>query len=152
MKTRDCSRALQDDEGTNVKPFLETHARLLPILNYDDATLQSQGTRDELRSLGEFITAFYSVHALMAFERYLDIISLRLGDRSFKDTFTLLTSDYFEKEFRRDPSQPGIVIGLALCKLRAGDMRRGRQLLLRIASSGFEERDVSRQILSKLVG
>ncbi|MDT8853517.1 hypothetical protein RNZ50_00415 [Paracoccaceae bacterium Fryx2] len=130
--------------------FSETHAQLLPVLRQDGSALESDPVRSVLHGLRQRLMLAYCVHAFVAYERYLDIFSLRLGNRSLQEAFTLAGWDFFEEEFRKDPSRPDIAIGLAVARIRAGDIGRGRHLLRRVAASGFRERDLARQLLGKL--
>jgi hypothetical protein len=127
----------------------EVHARILPVLRDGSPGPMPGPIGTTLAELRERLMQSFCVHAFLAYERYLDIFSIRTGNGDLQDQFTLVGSAFFEREFRKDPSQAGIVIGLALGKIRAGEVGRGRHLLRRIAASGFAERDLARQLLSR---
>ena len=131
--------------------FSETNAQLLPFLRQDESALTSDLLRKVLESLRDRLMLTYCVHAFVAYERYLDIFSIRLGNRSLQESFTLAGWDFFEQEFQKDPSRSDIVIGLAVAKIRNQDVARGKHLLRRIAASGFKERDLARQLLGRFV-
>jgi hypothetical protein len=131
--------------------FSDTHALLLPILRQEASALQTDSVRGVLQGLRQRLIRAYCVHAFLAYERYLEIFSIRLGTRSLQESCTLVGWDFFEQEFQKDPSRADVVIGLALGKIKAGEVDRGRQLLRRVAASGFKERDLARQILGRLV-
>jgi len=130
--------------------FAKTHEQLLPLLKQDPEALMDDMVRDVIAAMQVRIMEAYCVNAFVAYERYLDILSVRSGSSALKDSFTLTEWDFFEREFRKDPSQPEIVIGLGLRRLRLGDIKQGRHLIRRVATSGYTERALASSLLSQL--
>jgi hypothetical protein len=131
--------------------FSETNAQILPLLRQDNSALKSGLLHKALHTVRARLMQSYCVDTFVAYERYLEIFSIRLGDRSIQDEFTLLGWDFFEREFQKDPSRSDIVVGLAFAKIKTRNVGRGRHLLRRIAASGFRERDLARQLLGRFV-
>ncbi len=129
--------------------FVITHGLLLRL--YADAV--DGGSGDEiaarLEPVRDAVRAACCSASLIAYERYLDLIALRLAEPGLKDRLTLLSGPAFQTGLRADPSQPFNLIGEALCRLREGDRQRARQLLRRLAASRYPAR---RQAQLLLVG
>lgn len=104
-----------------------------------------------MAAIRESVRASRYAGSLVAYERYLDLFSLRLANLGLKDQLTLLDERQFDGDLRRDPSCPYILLGAALSKLRAGNFGRGRHLLLRLAASRFPEHRIAQSILGELV-
>jgi len=134
-----------------VSLFSETHSQLLPFLRHDESALTSGPLREVLHNLRERLMQSYCVNAFVAYERYLEIFSIRMGNRNLQEGFTLVKWDFFEREFQNDPSRSDVVVGLAFAKINTREVARGRHLLRRIAVSGFRERDLARQLLGRFV-
>jgi hypothetical protein len=60
-----------------------------------------------------------------------------------------LTSDFLEQSFARDPSNYGVALALGVKHLRLGDKKRSKQLITRVAKSGYKERRQAAWLLRK---
>lgn len=76
-----------------------------------------------------------------------------LRDRAGDGAGRFLPSFYESKDldfwFYKDPSDPSVVIGMAMKHLHEGNRGRATQLLRRIAASRFRQRDLASECLKR---
>lgn len=141
--------------GFPANVFVKSHQALLDIYSVlVDVGAGGLTTQDVIRRMdviGQAVLQAQCARSLVSYERYLDIFCLRLREGGLKERLTLLDPDRFDAELSRDPSNPCVVIGAALSKLRCGNVKRGRHLLRRLATSRFSERSLAQQVLGALI-
>lgn len=131
------------------RPFVFVHAVLLKLYSSVADGHQQSDLSAELQRVRDVAGSSGCAETLVAYERYLDLIVLRLDASALKERLTLLDDPKFERALRHDPSQPFNLIGKALSHLRTGDNRRARQLLRRLAASRYAERALAQRILDR---
>ena len=116
------------------KSFVFIHELLLKIyLNIEDIGDISE----KLKEIRQLACSTHCADSLFAYERYLDLIALRLGSPELKKDLTLLDGLALKKAVRRDSSQQVIeilmsqiadlqeelVTQVALAKIAADDLK-----------------------------
>lgn len=131
--------------------FVSHHHRLLDIyraLLADPQALSPDDRVTRLRAVRDAVLRDGTAASLVIYERYLNLIALRLGQPALLLELALPGVGESLPRFRRDPSDPGALIQLALACLREGARARGRHLLRRMAGSGYPEADLARGLLA----
>jgi hypothetical protein len=82
----------------------------------------------------------FSFASFELFQIYHDRAAQAGCDLVASETPCFLTTDFLEKRFAKDPSDYGVALALGVKHLRLGDKKRSKQLIARVAKSGYKER------------
>lgn len=153
---RNATVSIQEDMSTNAPILIVDHPALADLL---DTAFSQTGSADfyaAIRHARQMVLQTRSTGALIAYERYLDLIvdfppeqtSSRIALRQIH---TMLGPRMMPAAFRQDPSDPFNLLGMALACLRTADRPRGFALLRRLASSGYPARRDAQRLLTYYV-
>ena len=142
---------VREESYQDSKAIVVNHSALAEPCAVGGAGIEAGVLFPALDRAQKMVEAQRRAEALVAYERYLDLISGRTGDPALIGRATLLDGTRFEAALRHDPSQPFTLLGAGLSRLRHGDVARGRHLLRRLASSGYPERRQAQRFLRRLV-
>jgi len=129
-------------------------SRLFLNLREDLALFEkSSGDGEDLaRKIDELFAAVqgdFSYASFDLFQLYLDRAAQAGGDAVISRTRCFMTTDFLETAFAKDPSDYGVVLALGVKHLRLGNRPRARQLIQRVAKSGYKERAQAELLLRK---
>jgi hypothetical protein len=108
----------------------------------DDPVAREEFARRMVLLHEEIRTGFSAASMLL----YQELRS-RAGDRVGRWLPSFYESSDLDQWFYDDPSDPSVVIGIAMKHLHEGDRKRAAHLLRRVASSGFRQRDLASECL-----
>ena len=131
--------------------FVHHHNHLLRLYLSCVRSGATNGLTDELCRLGQVIRDANCAHSLVAFDRYVRMIALCVGNDILTQPYAIYDLDHFEKMLRKDPSHPAALMGTALACVHGGDLQRGRHLLRRLAASHYFERHMAGRLLNTMI-
>jgi thioredoxin-like negative regulator of GroEL len=95
----------------------------------------------------EELRSNFSVSSLLLYQELLDRAKAAYPDIELPSFYQ---DEFLDESFRTDPSDFAIVYGLAMKNISNGNLKRARQLLTRIATSGYKQRDLARTQLDQI--
>jgi hypothetical protein len=124
------------------KPMLSS---LFRDLHKDLALFEQSGGETErlvrgMTNLFSAVQASFTFTAFELFQHYRHRAIRMCGDEIASRTPCFFTTDYLERGLAKDPSNYGIVLALGVKHLHLRDLKRARQLIQRVARSGYRER------------
>ena len=93
--------------------------------------------------LHDAIRGRFSAASMLLYQEIRD----RTGDKAGRCLPSFYESDDLDRRFYKDPSDPCVVIGMAMKLLHEGNEERSARLLRRIAASRFRQRDFAAECL-----
>jgi hypothetical protein len=91
----------------------------------------------------------FSFASFELFQIYRDRAAQAGCDLDASQAPCFLTSDFLEQSFAKDPANYGVALALGVKHLRLGDKKRSKQLIARVAKSGYKERRQAAWLLRK---
>jgi hypothetical protein len=95
------------------------------------------------------VQADFTFVSFELFQTYRDRAMRAAGNALTSQTPCFLTSDFLEQSFAKDPANYGIALALGVKHLRLGDKKRSKQLIGRVAKSGYKEHRQATWLLRK---
>jgi hypothetical protein len=95
----------------------------------------------------EELRSNFSVSSLLLYQEILDRAKAAQPDIKIPSFYQ---DEFLDESFHTDPSDFAIVYGLAMKNISNGNLKRARQLLTRIATSGYKQRDLARTQLDQI--
>jgi len=115
------------------------------------AQIESEQPRQEFVGLMwqifEELRSNFSVSSLLL---YQELHERARAARSDIELPSFYQDEFLDESFRTDPSDFAIVFGLAMKHISNGNLKRARQLLTRIANSGYKQRHLARTQLNQI--
>jgi hypothetical protein len=129
-------------------------SRLFLNLRENLALFEKNGRNsgDIARNLNELFEAVrddFSYASFELFQLYLDRAAKVGGDAVLSGIRSFLSTDFLETAFAKDPSDYGVALALGVKNLRLGNHPRAKQLIQRVAKSGYRERVPAEHLLRK---
>jgi len=101
----------------------------------------------QLRNLFAAILEDFSFVSFELFELYRSRTAVIVGDQALVSVPSFITHDFLETNFAKDPSDYGVALALGVKQLRVGNRSRAKQLIQRVARSGYKERSQALHLL-----
>jgi hypothetical protein len=129
-------------------------SRLFLNLRENLALFEKNGRNsgDIARNLNELFAAVrddFSYESFELFQLYFDRAANVGGGAVLSGVQSFLSTDFLETAFAKDPSDYGVALALGVKNLRLGNHLRAKQLIQRVAKSGYRESVQAEHLLRK---